>query len=147
VLLPSSTGIPVGAWVLLGAGLAAVLGALLPWVRASAGFITVERAGTDVDGAITLFLGVVLGALALLALVIGSYRARGLALGVAAIVVAALVLLIAIVDIADVNDKAVDIEAGGINIEVTVGSGLWLTLAAGLVGILGGVLLLVRRRK
>jgi hypothetical protein len=132
--------------VLLGAGLAAVLGALLPWLRASVGPITIERAGTDVDGAITLFLGVVLGALALLALVIGSVRARGLALGVAAIVVAGLVLLIAVVDIADVKDKAVDIEAGGIDIEVTVGSGLWLTLVAGLVGIVGGVLLLVRRR-
>jgi hypothetical protein len=142
--VPPTTGIPAGAWVLLGAGLGAVLGALLPWVRASVGPITVERVGTDVDGASTLFLGVVLGAVALLGALIRKAPTRRLALGVAALVVAALLVLIAVLRIADVASSADDIGLGGI-VDVSIGSGLWLTLAAGLAGILGGVLLVLRR--
>ena len=136
---------PVGAWLLLGVALAAVVGALLPWAE-----LRLERVpglsarvnGTEGDGRITLALGIIIGLAAVLAFV-----SRRLALwaAVLAIVASVLLILIAVIDIADVRRTADEPRLVFVN--VRVGSGLWLTLAAGIVGVIGAVLLLVRRRR
>jgi hypothetical protein len=135
--------IPVGAWVLLVAAIATVLGALLPWARVGVTFgdegISANISGTEGDGVITLVLGLVLGGMAVLAL---ATRRVATWAAVVALVAAAIIVAIAIFDIVDVNRTAGDIRP---LIDVTVGAGLWLTLIAGLAGIAGGVLMLVRR--
>jgi hypothetical protein len=140
---PRTSGIPVGSWLLLGAAIAAVIGALLPWARIELSLgpqaLTTSVAGTEGDGVITLVLGLALGALAVLVL----NRARLTLGGVLAIVVASALLAIALIDIVDVNRTAGDINNPLVT--VGVGAGLWVTLVAGLAGVLGGVLLLLQR--
>ncbi len=126
--------------MLLAAGIAAIIGAVLPWVRADAAFFTLRRAGTEADGRITLVLGVLLGTAAIVAVATRAFRAW---VGAGGILLSAFVIAIAVADIVDVNDKARPIEAAGIA-RISVGGGLWLTLAAGLVGLAGGIALLIR---
>ena len=85
-------------------------------------------------------LGILLGAVAVLAL-----ATRGVArwAAVVGIVAAAIMTAIAIIDIVDVNRTAGDIRP---LVDVSVGSGLWVTLIAGLAGIVGGVLMLAQQR-
>jgi hypothetical protein len=140
----TSSGIPLGAWVLLGAAIAAVIGALLPWARIDVSFGTEDVSanvnGTEGDGVITLVLGILLGAVAVLAL-----ATRGVARWAAVVgtVAAVVMTAIAIIDIVDVNRTAGDISP---LVDVSVGAGLWVTLIAGLAGIIGGVLLLAKQR-
>ena len=77
-----------------------------------------------------------------------AFASRRLALwaAVLAIVASTLLILIAVIDIADIRRTANEPRLVLVEVRVRVGSGLWLTLAAGIVGIVGAVLLLVRRR-
>ena len=130
--------------MLLGAAIAAVIGALLPWARIDLSFgpagLSEDVDGTEGDGVITLVLGILLGAVAVLAL-----ATRGVArwAAVVGIVAAVIVTAIAIIDIVDVNRTAGDISP---LVDVSVGAGLWVTLIAGLAGIVGGVLMLAHQR-
>ena len=136
---------PVGAWLLLGVALAAVIGALLPWAELSLEQVPGLSArvnGTEGDGRITLALGIVIGLAAVLAFV---SRRLVLWAAVLAVVASALLILISIIDIADVRRTANEPRLVFVN--VRVGSGLWLTLVAGIVGVVAGVVLLVRRRR
>ena len=140
----TSSGIPLGAWVLLGAAIAAVIGALLPWAQINLSFgaegLSANVNGTEGDGVITLVLGILLGAVAVLAL-----ATRGVArwAAVVGIVAAVIMTAIAVIDIVDVNRTAGDISP---LVDVSVGAGLWVTLIAGLAGIVGGVLMLAQQR-
>jgi hypothetical protein len=140
----SSSTIPVGAWLLLGAAIAAVIGALLPWARINLAVgdsgLTATVNGTEGDGVITLVLGVALGGMAVLALA----TRRSTVAGVVAVIVGAAIVAIAVIDIVDVNRAAGDVSPV---VEVSVGAGLWVTLVAGAVGLIGGVLLLAQRRR
>ena len=140
----TSSGIPLGAWVLLGAAIAAVIGALLPWARINLSFgpegLSENVNGTEGDGVITLVLGILLGAVAVLALATHGVARWAAVVG---IVAAAIMTAIAIIDIVDVNRTAGDIRP---LVDVSVGSGLWVTLIAGLAGIVGGVLMLAQQR-
>lgn len=134
---------PAGAWLLLGVALAAVIGALLPWAELSVTQLPGVNArvnGTDGDGRTTLAIGIVIGLAAVLA-----FMARRLALwaGVMAFVASALLIVVAINNMADIHRIAN--EPRLLFLQVEIGSGLWLTLVAGIVGIAGAVLLFVRR--
>lgn len=145
VLVRPGTPSPIGAWVLLVAALAAVIGALLPWAELSVPFgrgLSVQVNGTEGDGRITLALGIVVALAAVLAF-LRHYLATWAA--IIALFASALLITIAIVDIVDVKRAAGDIRL--VFVEVEVGSGLWLTLAAGVAGVCGAVVLLARRRR
>ncbi len=135
---------PIGAWVLLAAALAAVIGALLPWAELSVTFgqgLSAQVNGTEGDGKITLALGIVVALAAVLAF-LRHHLATWAA--VIALFASALLVTIAIVDIVDVKRTAGDVRL--VFVDVEVGRGLWLTLAAGVVGVCGAVVLLARRR-
>jgi len=94
------------------------------------------------DGVLTLILaipvigfGIVrsLGKLSLTAAIIGT-------------VAGVLVVLIAIVDISDISSTGDELPNGGINIDTTVGVGLWLTLLGGIAMSLASVIGIVKRR-
>lgn len=117
--------------ILLLAGAAAVVvGAFLPWATAG----SFSKAGTEGDGSITLVLGIAAAALGALGLL---KRSRGMRIG--SVVAAALVVLIAVIDMADVGSA----EVFGISFEI--GIGLYMTLVGGLGALLGAVLALRRR--
>ena len=136
---------PVGAWVLLGVALAAAIGALLPWAELSVSRgpgVSAKVSGTESNGRITLALGIVLGLAAVLAFV---RRQLATWAAILAFVASALLIVIAIAEITDVRRAAGD--SGLVFVHVEVGSGLWLTLAAGVVGIVGALLLMVHRQR
>lgn len=101
-------------WTAIGAAIALFIGALLPWATIATPFGIASKAGIEGDGFITLGLGLV-GALA-------SWQAgRWL---IATILAGALVVLITIIDYADIS--------GG-DPDISVGSGLIMSLVAGVV--------------
>jgi hypothetical protein len=151
---------PITAWVMLAAGVAAVLGSFLPWATISAPIVgTVTVSGVDgSDGWITAALGVVLA-------VYAGLRLRGQRLPVVApslAAISALVLIaIAIWKIVDVKSMESDMKASmsgqddplGIGaafssaVHVSIGSGLWLITAAGLAGAIALTLTLITRNR
>ena len=98
--------------------------------------------GTEGNGRITLALGIVLGLAAVVAFV---RRQLATWAAILAFVASALLIVIAIAEITDAERAAGDSRLVFVHVEV--GSGLWLTLAAGVVGIVGAVLLMVHRQR
>jgi hypothetical protein len=124
-----------GAVILLAAAAALVLGALLPWAKASAGFISVSKAGTDGDGVITLILGLAVAVLALVAWKPQQHQVAvilGLLAGVAAGAVA-------IYDIVNVSNAITTAEASSSLVHASVGAGLWITAVGAAIAIAGAL--------
>ena len=127
--------------LVIGTGIAAIViivGSVLPWATVSLGDLSESVGGMDGDGAITLVLGLLLGAFAVYAYLRGA--PRGLAW--AAAVVAAIVAVVAIIDIADVSSLSGDL---GDLADVSVGFGLWLVLIGGIAGTILAAALALRK--
>lgn len=122
----------------IGAVLAAI-GSVLEWASVDAGFTTVSKSGLDADGVLTLPCALIFGGLALSAML----KVWSLGRMIGALVVAALVAVIAVVDIADVSSRFSDLEAQGFDVEASVGIGLWLVLLGAIVGVVGCVVALI----
>lgn len=108
------------------------LGSFLDWVVVASAFGSTGLSGMEGDGPITLGLAIVAGVLLLV-----SSRRRGL-IGVT--VALALVLLVGIYDITSTQNKidAADNEF----YTATVGNGLYLVVAAAVIGLIGCVICL-----
>jgi opacity protein-like surface antigen len=120
-----------------GAGLAA-LGSFLPWVTADIGAFSVTKNGTEGDGVITLILAVAMG----LVFIFGR-KPKSVAWLV--IVLAGLVLAVALYDTVDVSNKADELANNSsslFQVSASVGIGLWLALAAGVLAFVGGIVAL-----
>jgi hypothetical protein len=126
--------------LVLGGAIALVAAAFLPWVKASVGFISVERTGLDGDGAFTLACGI---AAAVLFWVVVSQAGRLITL-----LAGTFALVVSVYDIVDINNKAAELSstAGVISIEATVGLGLWISLLASIALVVGAVLALREAR-
>ncbi len=123
----------------IGAVLTAI-GSVLEWASVDTGFgTTITKSGLDADGVLTLPAGLLFGGLALSALL--KVWSMGRMIG--ALVVAALVALIAVVDIADVSSRFSDLESQGFDVEASVGIGLWLVLVGAILGVVGCVVALI----
>jgi hypothetical protein len=133
--LPPRVSAPVLGWVLLGVGALMLVAATLPW--ASAGSLSL--AGTEGDGAITLFFAIVIGAAGG---VIGLRQGR-LWASILACALGALTTITAIVDISNVSNQATEFDDS--LAQVSVGSGLWLTLLSGVAATGVSVAAIVRR--
>jgi hypothetical protein len=125
-------------WVTLGGAIVLFLGSFLPWASVDLGFGSVSKNGTSGDGVFTLIGAVVIALLVFPA--VKQPVARGRA--VAACVVAALALLVCIVDIVDVNRIADEVGA-----EIDVGFGLWLCAIGAAAAGVGSLLLTVNAKK
>lgn len=113
------------------AGLLTAIGSVMTWAKLVVDGTTVDSvAGTDGqrDGKITVVLGVMLVALAIVVLA----RQGRLWVGIVGIVLSAVSVLVALADIGDVSDHSDDLGSFG---QVDVGGGLILVLIASLVGL------------
>jgi hypothetical protein len=131
--------VPVVGALVAGAGaVTAVVGALLPWATVT-GITDIAISGTEDgrDGVVTLALAVIVG---IVVVVMAAARSRVAAVAVA--VAGVLMGLVAAYDISNVKDVPA---AYGDLVQVNVGSGLWLTLAAGLAIVVGGLIGVARR--
>ncbi len=108
------------------AGVGAVIGSLLPWATAQTGLGSFSVAGTDGDGLITLVVGL---AVALLAFPVDRFRGRRLMALLAALGLAAM----AVMEVVNVTDRVASSSTD--NLRASVGIGLWLTAAAGVVAV------------
>lgn len=123
--------------LVFGGAIALAGGALLPWVRANAGFVTVEQSGIDTtEGAVTLLCGI---AAAVLFWVVVSQAGR-----LVTLLAGAFALVISAYKVFDINSKGTEIAstAGVFRVETTVGLGLWISLIAAIALVLGAVLAL-----
>jgi hypothetical protein len=134
--LPPRVSAPVLGWVLLGVGALMLLAAILPWATAG----PLSLAGTEGDGAITLFFALIIGAMGL---VIGLRQGR-LWASILACALGAVTTITAIVDIGNVSNRANDFN-DSFGLDVSVGSGLWLTLVTGIAATGLSVAAIVRR--
>jgi len=110
----------------MGAGLLAIVAALLPWTTVNTVFTSISRNGIDGggDGLFTLGLGIV-GALAL------WQAGRWLW---AAAISGVVIIVIGIVDIVDVQGLVDEVNADSDGLaSASVGAGLYLTVIAGVV--------------
>jgi hypothetical protein len=124
-----------GAMVAIAGGLA-VLGSFLPWITATAAFVgTIGRSGLDGggDGIITIALGIVIALLGI-ALLARSGRPQPARIGAA--ICGLILLVVAYLDIQDVNERLADLEAGVIG---SVGMGLIIIAFAGVLAMLGAL--------
>lgn len=113
--------------VLVGGGLA-IMGAILPWASATAPLIgTVNAAGTEGDGKLTLALGVLVVVLG----IVGLTDRRPLSWWLAGIA-GAVVVWAGVYDATNASARIADAE--GVSkglLTASVGIGLWITIAAG----------------
>lgn len=137
---PTAAATATGAWewnaasaLVVGGAAGAFIGAFLPWAKVGA----LSVAGTDGDGVLTLILGIAAGALG-----VGGIRKGGKGLLIGSLVCAALVAVIAVIDIADINSVA----DGPFGLTAEPGGGIILTLAAGIAGVVGSILAIRGRR-
>ncbi|BAN02601.1 DUF2510 domain-containing protein [Ilumatobacter coccineus] len=120
---------PGALWILLAGAGVGVVGAFLPWV--SAGPFTVN--GIDGDGQITVILAVLLG---VIGFVVNKSADKRLSTGgrVGGIVLSLGIALIGAYDISEVSSEVNDLF-----LPVSVGFGLYLTVLAGVLGLVGTI--------
>jgi hypothetical protein len=129
---------PLIGWLLLGAGVLLMIGAPMPWATV----LTFSVAGTVGGGKATMFFGVVL---AVFGLLIGLKQGR-LWVSITACVLAALVVLVAIGNMGNITDVARKSADNFLGNTVSIGSGLWLTLVAGIAALVLSIIGIARRR-
>lgn len=131
-------------WVVLVGVALVVVGSFLPWASVSALGQELTVDGMDGDGPLTLIGGALVGALALAAHLQRPARWKV----ITALVLAALVTLVAVIDVVDVNNRVAEVEGDfAVDLEASIGIGLWLVLAGGVVATVGTALTLPKIRR
>jgi hypothetical protein len=122
---------------MIGGVVLTLVAAFVPWVTASAAFISVTKNGIEGDGQTTAALAIVAGILVLVYL---RALRRPLAVLIIVAILAALITLVGMIDF-DAKDKIGDLTAEQRNlITASVGVGLYLTIAAGVTLLTGAIL-------
>jgi hypothetical protein len=112
---------------------ALIIGSIGPWATASLAGVTASKNGLDGDGAITLVLALVAGAL----LAAHALGRLGRAAPIAVTVLSAIALIVCIVDLIDTSGSK-------LGIDTSPGWGLWLA-TVGAAGMLAAAIVLLRR--
>jgi hypothetical protein len=120
----------------LASAVLAVVAAFLPWITAATIFGNLSRSGVDGggDGIVTAILGVVVAVVAFTTRRNESDRGAGIAIVICALIVVG----ISVYDLFSVNDRINDIDRR--YVDASVGIGLYLTIVAGVGGVVAGVL-------
>jgi len=125
-------------WVIIGAGIAAVVGSFLPWATVTAAFVgTISVTGTDQRGGD----GWLVVALGLAAVAVGIFLVRGRRLAKTTSAVTVALFGLASFEILYIATKLGDSSFDSAFIaNASIGIGLWLVLAAGIAAAVGMVL-------
>jgi hypothetical protein len=125
----------VWPWTAIAGGAAAVLGAFLPWASATTVFGSISVNGVEGgrDGLYTAVLGAVV---CILALIYRQRRSTGTASALG--LCSTLILLVGLWDTIRLQDSISNVDSQYVH--VSIGSGLLLTIAAGVTGIVAAFL-------
>jgi hypothetical protein len=113
-------------------GALAVIGAFLTWAKVSVPGLSVSFSGTSdevKDGWYTLIAGIVILLVGVLMFAQGAKRWHG----AVALLGGAIILVFTIIDIVDADEG------------VGIGFGLWMTVVAGVLAVVGGVMAMMAR--
>jgi hypothetical protein len=146
-----STARTIG-WIIAATGLLVAIAAFLTWGTIEGfgqSYAINGVTGSDFPGDDKTRDGVLTLTLAIPAIAFAIVRALGklsLTAAIIGTVAGVLVVLIAIIDIADISNNADDLPGSGVNIDTTVGVGLWLTLVGGIALAVASLIGIVKRR-
>ena len=132
---------PLGAVLMIVGGALSIAGSFLPWAKASVQSISATANGMDGDGELTLILGIALAVFGVISLT-RSVRP----VTILGIVAGVLIAAIGLYDASTVKDD-IPAEAIAGGLKVTVEFGLWIVIAAGVIGTIGGVLALMAGKR
>ena len=127
-------------WALLGAGVAAVAGSVLPWASVHLFGTSTTVNGTDGDGKLTIVLALLVAAMGLL---IGLRQGR-LWTAIVGLVAGVLTAFIALIDVVDISGVVGSDDRLPVDV-ISPGFGIWLVLVAGLAGLGLSIAAMVRR--
>jgi hypothetical protein len=118
--------------VALVGSLIALIGSFLTWATISGGGVSVNVGGTTEggDGVITLIVAIATAAAAIFL----KNKARMITV----VIGGAILAIVGVVNVLDINSTATDY--GDIGVSVSVGIGLWMVLAGGVVAVVGAFL-------
>ena len=125
------------------AGVAAIVGAFLPWLKVTAAFVgtlTISGMEGGSDGKVTAAGGLVLALSASIAW--GQRRAF---VGVIALLVGAAIAVVGVIDYVDVQQRLDELNAEDFPGVASVGIGLYLTIGSGIAAAVGAFGYLVNR--
>lgn len=130
----ASNGAPGPPWRLIGLGGAGglALGSVLPWASVQSVFGSITVNGTDGDGVLTLACGIIA--------IIGFAVRKPLL----ALIPSAIGLAIGLFDLIDINRNIGEVETDFAR--ASIGYGLWLLVAGGVVAVVAAALLITQRR-
>jgi hypothetical protein len=135
-----------GGWITILGGALAVLSALVPWFTAQAGFVSVSRnsfqlgnnQGFSADGVVLLILGIA-------TILIGLGRSMRVALPSfiqrSPIVTGIAILIVPFLRVGSINDLVQRVHGISALASASIGFGVWIAIVAGLVSIVGGLVL------
>jgi hypothetical protein len=135
---PAPPANPLIKVLALGGAALVALGSILTWASVSSEVIEFSKSGLDGDGVLTLPGALVFGGLAASSLLTSWSTGRM----IGALVVAVLVGLVAGFNVANLSSRSSDVEPAVLDIEVSIGIGLWLVLAGAVTGTAGCVIAL-----
>ena len=122
---------------LVGAVLIAI-GSFLPWVSVEAGGFSDSKTGIEGDGTITLFLAVVIGVIAAIAL---SRGALPKAAAIIAIIAAVIAIAIAVIDFIDIQSRISDVEDESAGLaSASMGLGMWVLIVGSIAALVGSIM-------
>lgn len=147
---------PVGFWLTIAGIVVSLIGLFTPWVSVGGegevgSFVDAaieDEFGSENPIGITLddgILAAVLLAGFVVVMVIHYSKIRGRGLAITGIVLGAILAIIAVADIADINEKSDELEVFGASIDV--GVGLYLSMVGGLLALAGAIAAAVTAKK
>jgi len=143
---PLSSAVPIVRWLMVGAAVLVMICAFLPWATAKVLGAEVSVHGTDSgkDGWFTLGMAVIA---AIIAVISATNRKPGgihLAAGIVGTVLGALITIVGLADLGDLNNR--DDEIAGYGGHIDAGFGLIGTILFGVVLLAFGIAGIVKRR-
>jgi hypothetical protein len=116
--------------VILGAFIV-IAGSFLPWITVKTPFGTVSENGTEGDGVITLFLGVLMAGSALI-----NFRKAGSRAWLA-VLFAVFAVGLGVYEFMDITGDIVTSSISDIGLKASVGTGVYLVIVGGFMGLIG----------
>lgn len=141
---PSLDGVRNLVLVVCAAAAAVIVGSTMPWLKISGPFGGITGSGMEGDGKLTL-----VGGLTVAFFAVGAFVGRAGHVAGVALACAVVTALIAVYEVVDVANQVGDFDraSAGLDVDASVGVGLWVVLAGATVAVAACTLMVLGLRK